>query len=80
MGARVFSPGVKCGQSMTLTAYSHLVPGSRMSRRYTSVPIIICMVVVGQLYFSVSLMYKTNVSHSVIERWVVGSKENVYVY
>jgi hypothetical protein len=34
----VLSPGVKCGQGMTLTTHPHLVSRSWMSRRYTSSP------------------------------------------
>jgi hypothetical protein len=34
----VLSPGVKCGQGVTLTTHPHLVPRSRMSSSYTSSP------------------------------------------
>jgi hypothetical protein len=43
-------PGVKRGRGVTLTTHPHLVPGSRMSRRYTSSPPSAFWRVVGQLY------------------------------
>jgi hypothetical protein len=49
----VLSPGVKRGQGVTLTAYPHLVPRSRMSMTYTSSsPLSPAWHVAGQLYFT----------------------------
>jgi hypothetical protein len=38
MGTGVLSPGLKRSRGMTLTTHHHLMPRSRMSRRYTSSP------------------------------------------
>jgi hypothetical protein len=38
MGTGFFFPGPKRGWGVTLTTHPHLVPRSRMSRRYTSCP------------------------------------------
>jgi hypothetical protein len=38
MGTGVISPGLKRGRGVTLTTHPHLLPGSRMSRCYTSSP------------------------------------------
>jgi hypothetical protein len=45
------SPGVMHGQGVMLTTHSHLVLRSRMSRSYT-LPLVACMAVAGQLYFT----------------------------
>jgi hypothetical protein len=44
-------PGVKLGWGATLTTHPDLVLRSRMSRIYTSSPLVACMAVAGQLYF-----------------------------
>jgi hypothetical protein len=47
----VLFPEVKRDQGVTLTAHPHLGPRSRMSRSYTSSPLVAYVVVAGQLYF-----------------------------
>jgi hypothetical protein len=51
MGTRGPFPGVKRGQSVTLTTHRHLVSRSRMSRSYSSSPLGAYMAVAGLLYF-----------------------------
>jgi hypothetical protein len=42
--------GVKRGRGVTLTTHLHLVQMSRMSRNYTSSPLVACMTLAGQLF------------------------------
>jgi hypothetical protein len=44
-------PEVKRGRGVSLTTHHHIVLGSRMNRSYTSLPLVPCMAVAGQLYF-----------------------------
>jgi hypothetical protein len=44
-------PGGKALPGLDADHSRHLVPGSRMNRSYTPLPLVVCMAVVGQLYF-----------------------------
>jgi hypothetical protein len=45
-------PGVQCSQGVMLITYPHVVVGSRMSKSYTPLPLVACMVVQGTLCFT----------------------------
>jgi hypothetical protein len=49
---------VKGGRGVTLTTHPHLMPRSRMTRSYTSLPIIACMAFSGTALLYFLLLFK----------------------
>jgi hypothetical protein len=68
MGTKGTSPGVKRGRDVTLTTHPHLVPRSRMSRSYTSSPLI---------SFSFSLFNDAFSVTKTIQRWMLLNNDEV---